>query len=191
VAGVSLLLLPQKIESPQYQVIGKWRDDFLMVNNAASPDMRWVGQSVDYPDAPSILNVLAQPHSGWREKVYLEKTASGLYLKLDPPTRSIPLTLPEKGSRLNNRAALKDSFTKPGFVIFDESFAPGWHAWVDGKPQPIFRADGLFMAAPLSAGGSHQVDFRYEPTTFRFGLFISLISLGLLCGGICVRRHAG
>ena len=64
---------------------------------------------------------------------------------------------------------------KAGFLVFDESFAPGWNAWVDGSPKPIFRADGLFMAVPLASAGAHQVLFRYEPLAFRLGLFLTLL----------------
>jgi len=189
-AGVGLFMLPQELSPPKYKTIGKWQDDFLIANNAASPDMRWVGQVVYFPDAPSILNILAQPHSGWREKVYLEKNTTGTILTLDPVSRSIPVQLHQGDSRSNNnRDAWTGAFPNPGYVIFNESYAPGWHAWVDGKPQPILRADGLFMAVPLRDGGLHQVDFRYEPASFRFGLFISLVSLGLLIFGVSIRRR--
>lgn len=180
VAGVRLFLLPQILPSPKYKIMGKWKDDFLMLNPHASENLRWVGTSVDLHDAPSILNILAQPHSGWRQKVYLEKNSTGVYCALDPARRSIS-AVPENTRRPNNnRACLNADFRGPGYVVFNDSYAPGWHAWVDGKPQPILRAYGLFMTVPLSVGGRHQVDFRYEPTSFRFGAFISLLSLGLL-----------
>jgi len=182
IAGVRLFMLPETLSSPKYQILGKWNDDFLILNNAASPGLRWVGQQTDLLDTPSILNVLAQPNSGWRQKVYLEKNSLGTYLVLSPTERSIPIVIHENNQRSNsNRAFLRETFSKPGYVIFNDNYAPGWHAWIDGKPQPIFRAYGLFMAVPISEGGLHQVDFRYEPASFRFGLFISLLSLGLMC----------
>jgi hypothetical protein len=189
VAGVGLLMLPQEISSEKYQVIGKWKDDFLILNKDASPDTRWVGQASYFPNAPSILNILAQPHSGWRQKVYLEKNSTGTIFDLDPVQRSIPVNLNESDSRANsNRASWKGAFPNPGYVIFNDSYAPGWHAWVDGKPEPLFRADGLFMAIPLPVGGLHQVDFRYEPNSFRLGLFISLLSLGFFCFALSAWR---
>ena len=71
-------------------------------------------------------------------------------------------------------------------MVFDESYAPGWHAWVDGKPRPILRAYGLFMA--VAAGpGLHRVDFHYEPATFRLGLFLSLSALAALAAAFGLR----
>jgi hypothetical protein len=179
VAGVRLFLFPQKISSSsKYQAIGKWKNDFLTLNQQASENLRWVGESVDYPDARSILNVLAQPHSGWHKKIYLEKNSNGAYVALAPTGRAIPIALTENNQRFNsNQTSLSDIFAGPGYVIFNDSYAPGWHAWVDGQPSPILRAYGLFMAVPLSTGGPHQIDFRYEPTSFRFGLFFSMIFL--------------
>jgi hypothetical protein len=185
VAGVRLIMLPQKLSPAKYKTIGRWKDDFLMLNPNACENLRWVGQSIDFPDAPSILNVLAQPHSGWRQRVYLEKNSAGVYCALDPTRRSIPVAAENDQRSNNNRACLNWDFSRPGYVVFNDSYAPGWHAWVDGKPESIYRADGLFMAVPLSQGGRHQVDFRYEPNSFRLGVFISLLSLGLL-GFLCV-----
>jgi hypothetical protein len=180
VAGVRLFMLPQKLSPAKYKTIGRWKDDFLMLNPNASENLRWVGQIVDFPNAPSILNVLARPHSGWRQKVYLEKNSAGTCLALYPTRRSIPVAAENNQRSNNNRACLNANFSGSGYVIFNDSYAPGWHAWVDGKPESICRADGLFMAVPLSEGGRHQVDFRYEPASFRLGAFISLLSLGLM-----------
>jgi hypothetical protein len=181
IAGVRLFLLPQILPAPKYKWIEKQQDDFLIQNQQASKKLRWVGQSVDYPNAPSILNVLTQPQSGWRQKVYFEKNSAGDYLALTPVGRMIP-TGPAEAlpSGDGNRVSLCETFNKPGYVVFNDSYAPGWHAWVDGQPSPILRAYGLFMAVPLSTKGQHQVDFRYEPTSFRLGLFVSILSLGFL-----------
>ena len=112
------------------------------------------------------------------KKIYLEKNSNGAYVALAPTGRTIPIALTENNQRFNsNQTSLSDIFAGPGYVIFNDSYAPGWHAWVDGQPSPILRAYGLFMAVPLSTGGPHQIDFRYEPTSFRFGLFFSMIFL--------------
>src|SRR5207237_182263 len=75
------------------------------------------------------------------------------------------------------QAQFQVTSTRKGFLVFDESFAPGWHAWVDGDPKPIFRANGLWMAVPFPETGIHQVLFRYEPVSFRLGLFLTLVTL--------------
>jgi uncharacterized membrane protein YfhO len=53
---------------------------------------------------------------------------------------------------------------------------PGWQAEVDGVPTPIYNANYLFRAVPISAG-EHQVIFEYRPLSWRYGLVLSAIGL--------------
>jgi len=66
-----------------------------------------------------------------------------------------------------------------GELILTDSFYPGWRAWVDGEPVSIRRADEAFRGV-LVPPGTHTVEFRYEPASFRVGLFLSLLALGAL-----------
>lgn len=47
-------------------------------------------------------------------------------------------------------------------VVFAETMFPGWKAWVDGVPTPVFTADHLLRSVYLKAG-RHQVTFRFAP----------------------------
>jgi hypothetical protein len=184
IADVGLLLLPQSLNSQKFKTVGKLDDNFLIVNQRASGSMLYVPDSIEKSSRPEILYALANPKSLWRQKVYLEKNEPGLNLSLEPARRNLTL-IPAEGFQrpAGSRASFSQNFPAKGFVTFNESCVPGWHAWVDGKPEPIMRAYGLFMAVALPESGLHQVDFRYEPTSFRLGAFISLLSLGLL--GFC------
>jgi hypothetical protein len=184
IADVGLLLLPQSLNSQKFKTVGKLDDNFLIVNQRASGSMLYVPDSIEKSSRPEILYALANPKSLWRQKVYLEKNEPGLNLSLEPARRNLTL-IPAEGFQrpAGSRASFSQNFPAKGFVTFNESCVPGWHAWLDGKPEPIMRAYGLFMAVALPESGLHQVDFRYEPTSFRLGAFISLLSLGLL--GFC------
>lgn len=184
VAGVSLFLLPQPLPAPKYRSAGKWRDDFISLDPAASKDMRFVAGERMFPDRQALLNTLARPHSGWQDRVFLERPLEDQTVQLEPPGRPLEAVGETGFGRPNNsRAAFQGDFPKPGYVVFDETFWPGWRAWVDDRPEPILRAYGLFMAVRVDKG-NHQVDFRYEPTAFRLGLFISLLALAVLSLGL-------
>jgi hypothetical protein len=83
---------------------------------------------------------------------------------------------PEPGVAFLSRRSFNGKFPQSGFLAFNESYTPGWHAWLDGAPVPLLRAYGLFMAVAVPEG-THQVEFRYEPASFRPGLFLSLLAL--------------
>ncbi len=64
---------------------------------------------------------------------------------------------------------------RPGYLVLDDSYYPGWHATVDGRSAPILAANENFRAVAVTAG-RHVVDFSYDPATFRISLWLSLLS---------------
>jgi uncharacterized membrane protein YfhO len=64
----------------------------------------------------------------------------------------------------------------PGLLIVTDQYYPGWQAFVDGKPVPIFAVDGIFRGIFLDRG-SHIVKFIYRPLSFAVGGIVSAISL--------------
>jgi hypothetical protein len=53
------------------------------------------------------------------------------------------------------------STDRPVWVVFLENEYPGWRARVDGEPQPIRTANGLFQAVAVPAG-DHRVRLEYR-----------------------------
>jgi hypothetical protein len=184
IAGVRLFLLPQALKDSKYIEEGKMDGRFLYLNAKASRDIRFVEDHVDFPDKVGVLNADALSSGEWEKKVYLEKTFNNLYVSLDPVNRPEIFKAQTEApiQRTNNSLSCLESESHAGFLVFNESYAPGWHAWIERKPAPILRAYGLFMAVAIPANGFHQVDFRYEPASIRLGLFLSLISLGFILG---------
>ncbi|MSQ23379.1 MAG: hypothetical protein EXR58_02335 [Chloroflexi bacterium] len=75
-------------------------------------------------------------------------------------------------SYANEEVRIQASSSAGGYlVLFDVAF-PGWTAYVDGNPQTILRADGLFRAIELGPGG-HDVVFAYQPYSWRIALLLS------------------
>ncbi len=65
---------------------------------------------------------------------------------------------------------------KDGFLVLSDTYYPGWRATVDGITRPILRANYDFRALVLPRG-DHVVLFRYRPSSFLIGLFISIAGL--------------
>lgn len=79
------------------------------------------------------------------------------------------------------------------FLVLRDSYFPGWKATVDGAPAVIHRTNRIFRGVVVPAG-VHRVEFRYEPLSFRIGLFVSALSLLgtalLFARAIFLRRRA-
>jgi hypothetical protein len=121
------------------------------------------------------------------------------------PDRSVLLSegqpLTETGDTTSDHVEIKDydaehvsldvSTHQPGFLILADTFYPGWQVSVDATSTPLYRADYIFRAVPLSPG-QHKVQFEYRPASFFWGALISGCSLILtILITALIRRRAG
>jgi hypothetical protein len=74
------------------------------------------------------------------------------------------------------RVELMAKLERPGLVILADTHYPGWRLTIDGKNEPIYRANRLMRAAAVLAG-EHKLVYTYEPESFRAGLFVSTAGL--------------
>ena len=91
--------------------------------------------------------------------------------------------LSANGGQVKLRATMQSD----AWLVVTNTAWKGWHAYVDGKPQPIRFANHAFMAVHVPAG-EHAVTFRYRPRSFVIGGVISLTTLVLLAGWAFFRR---
>ena len=89
------------------------------------------------------------------------------------------------------RVRVEAKASGPAVLMLNDTDYPGWHAYVNGKPAPIIRADYLFRGV-IVPGGTSTVEFVYEPSSFRIGGGISVaafvVALVITVGS---RRHRG
>ena len=75
-------------------------------------------------------------------------------------------------------------------VFAEVWYDKGWNAYLDGNKIPYFRANYILRAAKLPAG-SHNLEFKFEPTSYLVGDKISMISslILVIISGIAVFLH--
>ncbi len=125
---------------------------------------------LDPPEA--ILSALARPGYRPEEEVYLEE---------EPPERFRKGSGESPGqarviSRGVNRVRVEAELDRPGVLLLNDSYRPGWRAYLRGEEVPVYRANYLMRAVFLERG-SHLVEFRYRPGSFTLGSAISLAAL--------------
>jgi hypothetical protein len=84
---------------------------------------------------------------------------------------SLPVEV-EVASVSPRELTLAVSTPRTAVLVLTDLFWPGWRAWVDGLPQPIYRANFLFRAVAVEAG-VHEVRLRYEPWSILVGSVVS------------------
>ena len=77
--------------------------------------------------------------------------------------------------------------SKDELVVFSEIWTKkGWKMWIDGVESPLFRSDYILRSAIIPAG-EHEIVMRYEPSIWRVGNTIQLISsLLILLGSVAI-----
>ncbi len=79
----------------------------------------------------------------------------------------------------NDDLELEVTAEGPTVVVVRDGWAAGWKAAVDGRPAPVWRADGRHRAVPIEAG-RHHVRLWYEPPGRDRGLVIAAVAATLL-----------
>lgn len=75
---------------------------------------------------------------------------------------------------------LKASVKTPALMLLSEIYYPvGWNAYVDGKTTEIYKTNYILRSIFLKPG-EHEIDFRYEQASFKWGAMLSAITLILL-----------
>ncbi|MFN8454588.1 MAG: YfhO family protein [Anaerolineae bacterium] len=78
-----------------------------------------------------------------------------------------------------NYSKLKAQLSAPGLLIMSDIYYPGWNVYVDGVPIHLYAANLMMRGVPVAAG-THEIEFKYEPMSFRVGVYISLATLIIL-----------
>lgn len=61
------------------------------------------------------------------------------------------------------------------FLVFVDSYYPGWHAYIGGQEVDIFKANGLFKGIFVPKG-NHIIEFKFIPKNYKIYLLISIIT---------------
>jgi hypothetical protein len=121
-----------------------------------------------------ILATLSDPLFDFRSRVLLEDDTALWPISSRRTAREKPGTA-EIESYLPSAIRIRTDSQSDGYLVLTDNYYPGWKALVDGQPQSIYRANYTFRAIPISAG-QHQVQFLYDPLSFKLGLSVTIIS---------------
>jgi hypothetical protein len=213
--GVKYVISITPIEGdPRFELIyarieglpGK-REDLLKENtiklykNRSPLPRAWLVKDFKVLDSKEILPMMTQKEFDPDREVLLEEnpkwegeTIGG---HRGPPLRKTndggePLSgLPQKVeiiSESNNRLRLLVASAKDSLLVLNDTYYPGWKAFVDGEETKIYRADYTFRGISLNAG-THQVEFVYDPISFKLGAGATFLGiLGCIVFGWVARR---
>jgi hypothetical protein len=142
-----------------------------VLNNYAN-GMVWLPEKINIADNADEEMLVTGEMNTLKEMVVDKRFSDLVPGQLQPDSLStIRLT-----QRSPNRLVYEADINTERVAVFSEIFYDkGWHAYIDGKEVPWFRANYLLRAMTLQPG-KYSVEFRFEPVSYFTGNTIALIS---------------
>ncbi len=119
-------------------------------------DVPWLGRAIDATggsdatgsDVAALVGRLERPNASQADTVTLELEAA-------------------------DALVIRTETGAPGLLVLSEQAYPGWHASVDGRPAPIYVANGIFRSVEVPPG-VHVVELRFDSASLRLGMLVTL-----------------
>jgi hypothetical protein len=165
--GVSQITAPR--ETPEWLP----RDSFLPLATA--------GQRPVFLDDTNALRALTAPDFDSRNVVLLPPEAKA-FVSVTNQTRARVVSQRFTPERVD----LEVEAAAPSLVVLAQTWYHPWHAYVDGAPARLLRADYAFQALEVPPG-TRQVRLVYEDRALRAGAIVSTMAL-LACAAVWWRR---
>ncbi len=141
----------------------------VYLNTAALPRAWLVARSVVVLSGEQAWEAIHAPGFDPATTVVVE---GGVALDGTLPLSGAPPSIEHYGI---NDMRLSVASDAPGYLVLSEIYYPGWQAWVDGEPAPVYPANFALRAVYLKAG-AHQVRLAFYPTLWTIGLALSGIA---------------
>jgi hypothetical protein len=92
--------------------------------------------------------------------------------------------------RANADVLLRARLSRPGLVVLNDDWTPGWSVQVDGRPATALRVNDVMRGVAVPAG-AHRIEWRYHVPGLRAGAAMTLAALLVLAGGavVALRRR--
>ncbi len=169
------------------------KENTIKLYKNRSPILRgWLVKDFKVMDSEAVLSRITSKDFNPDKEVLLEEEPRWEEQSLTPARAKESIGLPKSSvefiSETNNRLLLTVEAQEKAFLVLNDTYFPGWQAFVDGKRTKIYRADYTFRAIPLNAG-THRLEFVYDPMSFKLGAGVTLLGiLGCIGMGWVARR---
>ncbi len=158
---------------PGYGEAFKGSTGIIYRNENVLPRAYIVGHTEVVPDADAVKRILSAEFDSHHSVVLPQALPAGVTVRADPQGNVRWLS-----DAVNEQSMLVSS-DRPSLLVVLDNFYDAWHVTVDGKEQPLLRANYLYRAVAIGEG-SHSVRFYYSSRTLNISVIVSAVILLLL-----------
>jgi hypothetical protein len=151
---------------------------------AVAPAVFWVASAERVDSAEAAMTRLARFAPGHGAVIEVPAGAP------PPAPATAPAAAPVAGRLVEldaDRLVAEIEAPAAGLVLIAEAYFAGWRATVDGVDAPIYPANVLSRAVPVTAG-RHRIEMRFVPLRFWVTFPMFLIGLAILVVAVGVGR---
>ncbi|MGB2962630.1 MAG: hypothetical protein WBB69_01450 [Anaerolineales bacterium] len=133
--------------------------------------------AVSIEDETEILDILINNKINSEEKIILQE----LYREENNQCKQLPSAisvLDENPGYLR----LEVELDQDSWVLWSQTWYPGWKGRFDGEVVPVYRANYLFQAI-RSSEGKHELEFIYQPASIIWGAGLTAAGIGVFIIG--------
>jgi hypothetical protein len=184
--AVKYVTTPQPVNVPVLTLVGtgpmrdyRGQQVYLYRFQAAQPFAYLVAEAVKLPDEQT-LPTISDPRFDARRVLLVPPDAPAGATQLAALPDSIGT--PVRTTEIRPGAfqfEVTTPLTRPAFLFVAENWYLAWRARVDGRDAPVLRAQYSLIGIPLPAG-ARSVELTFYSRTYRHGLLITLLTLGLV-----------
>jgi hypothetical protein len=162
-------------------------DDYWIVENTHALQRVFVPATLTrLPSAEEVLNQLSSPTFDPQAKAY---TTEEIPAEFPIEISGKAVVIAENPQHVEIDAKMETD----GVIILSDLWDSGWSAEVDGEATRIRRVNHCLRAIDLHSG-MHRIVMRYEPQSFRRGMWTSCVAIAAMmiwCGAslIGARKH--
>ena len=180
--NVTLLVSPQQITQPGFEVAGQSQGLWLIKNTDALPRAAVFYQYEVVTDSNATLARLREPGFPYHNRLILDQPMTDLS-PTDAKAQPIPITPAKVTEWQVDRFVVECTAERDGILWLSENYYPAWRATDEaGQKLPIYRADYTFRAVPVKKG-AHKITFEFHSATFATSIWLSLACVLILAGG--------
>lgn len=157
---------------PKFEFIAQLDEIGLFRNRHAYPRAYLVGKLEAVESEEVLFERLCDPAYKPREVALTEAPPSGDL----PQSEGDTMGYAHVRERTFNSVTVDAEAAERSVLVLSDAYFPGWKVWVDGVRAELFPVYYAFRGVIVEPG-THVVEYRYEPMSFRLGMAVSVITL--------------
>lgn len=180
-SNIHFYLYRNKTAAAQVQFVPNWKK--------VDSDVEAIKTMLHPEYDPRTFVVLEEPDSPFPFSL-LRKQAQPVHLPDHPlMQQNLNTCSPIHLTRIranNHTSVFQISTPCDGYLVFSETFHPGWNVYVNGNQVSVLRANLAFSAVFLQAG-EHTIERAYRPDSLVAGIFSSVVFC--FAGGLVIYKR--